>query len=165
MSSIGTVAGRVPLTRTGTAAQTDAAVPVVPARAAGVELLGAVAGSGYRRQPALARRADGQTVQLTPLLYHLLEALDGTRDLDGLAREVSLRADRDFAADDVHYLLEAKLRPLGLLRGADGTEPVVAKPNPLLGLHPRIVVSNPEATRRIAAPFAPLFRPAVVTAV
>ena len=38
-------------------------------------------GSGYREPPALARRGDGQTFQLTPLLYLVLSAVDGRRDL------------------------------------------------------------------------------------
>ena len=53
----------------------------VPARADGVQLLGEVQGSGYRRPPALARRQDGQVVQLTPLLHQVLVAVDGRLDL------------------------------------------------------------------------------------
>lgn len=44
----------------------------VPALADGVQLLGPAQGSGYREPPALVRRADGQTIQLTPLLYAVL---------------------------------------------------------------------------------------------
>jgi putative peptide zinc metalloprotease protein len=40
----------------------------LPARADGVQLLGPAEGSGYREPPALVRRADGQTLQLTRLL-------------------------------------------------------------------------------------------------
>ena len=147
----------------GTAAPLEAAVP--PARADGVELLGTVAGSGYRRQPALVRRADGQTIQLTPLLYHLVEAVDGERDHQALADALGPRIDRLVTADDVRYLVEAKLRPLGLLREPDGTEPATHRANPLLALRLRLAVSNPRTTRRLAAPFTALFRPWVVAAV
>src|SRR4051812_6229677 len=51
----------------------------VPARADGLELLGEIPGSGYRQAPSLVRRRDGQTLQLTPLLYAVLEAIDGER--------------------------------------------------------------------------------------
>jgi putative peptide zinc metalloprotease protein len=153
----------------GTAASHEAAVPHggagVPARAEGVELLGGVAGSGYRRQPALVRRADGQTVQLTPLLFHLLEAIDGKRGYAELAAALSERIGKLATADDVRFLTEAKLRPLGLLRQPDGTEPRVEKTNPLLALRLKLVVSNPDTTRRLAAPFAALFRPPVVLSV
>ena len=40
-----------------------------PARVDGVQLLGEMVGSGYRNPPSLVRRSDGQTLQLTPLLY------------------------------------------------------------------------------------------------
>ena len=46
-------------------------------RADGVELIGEMVGSGYRVPPSLVRRADGQTIQLTPLLYSILREIDG----------------------------------------------------------------------------------------
>lgn len=139
-----------------------APLPVVPARADGTELLGELAGSGYRQAPSLVRRADGQTVQLTPLLYQLLEAVDGRRDSAGLARELSERIGKSAAPEDVELLLETKLRPLGLLRGADGAQPITQKANPLLALRFKVVASNPDFTRRLTAPFAWLFRAVVV---
>jgi putative peptide zinc metalloprotease protein len=153
----------------GAAAAHAAAAPhgradPVPRRAAGVELLGEVAGSGYRRAPALVRRTDGQTAQLTPLLFHLLEAIDGRRGHAELAATLSERIGKLATADDVRFLIEAKLRPLGLLQHPDGAEPRLEKTNPLLALRLKLVVSNPEVTRRIAAPFAALFYPPVVVA-
>ena len=53
--------------RTGTSA------PEVPVRAEGVHLIGELPGSGYKQPPSLVRRADGQTVQLTRLLFLVLE--------------------------------------------------------------------------------------------
>lgn len=137
----------------------------VPARAAGVELLGELKGSGYRRPPALVRRADGQTIQLTRLLYLVLESIDGRRSYQEIAERVSAAAGRLVTAEDARLLTESKLRPLGVLRLADGSEPVVQKANPLLALRFRYVVSDPEVTRRVTAPFATLFRPFVVAVV
>jgi putative peptide zinc metalloprotease protein len=136
--------------------------PPVPVRAAGVELLGETPGSGYREPPSLVRRGDGQTVQLTPLLYEVLRAADGRRDYRQVAAEVSERVGRTASARDVLFLAEAKLRPLGLLRGHDGTEPEVQKANPLLALKCRVVITDPTLTRRITSPFAALFRPSLV---
>ncbi|HET6658136.1 MAG TPA: hypothetical protein VFG61_09590, partial [Gaiellaceae bacterium] len=147
------------------AAPVGAEVPAVPALAGGVELLGEVSGSGYRRAPALVRRSDGQTVQLTPLLYHLLTVIDGERDYEELAQSFGERTGRLATAEDIRFLAEAKLRPLGLLRRPDGTEPVVKKANPLLALRLKLVASNPAVTNRIAGLFAPLFRLPVVLAV
>lgn len=150
------------------AAASEQAAPrrlAAPAPTRGLELLGEVSGSGYRRAPALVRRADGQTVQLTPLLFHLLEAMDGKRGYRELAAVLGERVGRQATAADVRYLAEAKLRPLGLLRGEDGSEPKAAKANPLLALRLKLVVSNPDMTRRLTAPFAALFQPLVVTGV
>jgi putative peptide zinc metalloprotease protein len=130
-----------------------------------VELLGEVAGSGYRRAPSLVRRADGQVLQLTPILYAALAAVDGRRDVAAIARVLATDHGLVIDPEDVEHLLETKLRPLGVLRGQDGDEPVVARSNPLLALRWRVIVSNPAWTRRIAAPFASLFAAPVVVGV
>src|SRR5436305_12878322 len=98
-----------------------------PARAEGVQLLGAHRGSGYRVPPSLVQRADGQVVQLTALLYSVLCAVNGTRTEDEIAAAVSSRAKRAVVAEDVHALVERQLRPLGLLKHSDGSEPAVRK--------------------------------------
>jgi len=134
----------------------------VPEHAAGLRLFGAHRGSGYRIPPSLVQRADGQVVQLTSLLYGVLCAVDGSRTEDEIAAAVSSRVGRAVVAEDVHALVERQLRPLGLLKCADGSESAVRKANPLLALRFRYVVSNPERTRRLTAPFAALFHPAAV---
>ena len=137
----------------------------LPTRAPGVELLGTLSGSGYAATPGLVRRGDGQTVQLTPLLFELMAALDGRRSADQLASALSSRTGRDVSADDVRFLLEEKLAPLGLLATADGGAPEVRKADPLLGLKLKVVVSDPAVTRRLTAPFTWLFRWYVVVPV
>ena len=137
----------------------------VPVRATGVELVGELPGSGYRKAPSLVRRADGQTIQLTRLLFLVLEAIDGRRDHAEIASIVSEKFGKVASAEDIRHLTEQKLRPLGVLREADGSEPEVKKSNPLLGLRFRFVVSDPGKTRRITAPFAALFAPVVVAVV
>jgi putative peptide zinc metalloprotease protein len=136
-----------------------------PALVEGVELLGEFGGSGYEQTPCLVRRPDGQTLQVTPLLHHVLEAIDGERDPEAIAEAVSETSGRQVSAEDVHYLIEEKLRPLGVLRRADGSAPTVQKLNPLLALKFRVVISNPDVTRRVTTPFARLFRPLVVAVV
>src|SRR5829696_439439 len=147
----------------GEDASPDRAVPP-PARAAGVELLGPWAASGYRDRRYLVRRADGQTVQLTELLYVTLDAIDGRRTLTQLAAQVGERVGKHVTAADVRFLVELKLVPIGLLRGPDGSEPVVRKINPLLALRLRYVIADPRVTARVTAPFAWLFRPLIVIA-
>jgi len=131
-------------------------------RADGVELIGEMAGSGYRVPPSLARRSDGQTIQLTPLLYALLREIDGHRSPAELSTAVSESTGRPVSEDNVHQLIDQKLRPLGLLANKDGSQPELKKRNPLLGLRFRYVVTGAERTRRLTDPFRVLFRPLVV---
>jgi putative peptide zinc metalloprotease protein len=137
----------------------------VPVRASGVQLLGGTKGSGYKEPPSLVRRADGQTIQLTRLLYLVLEAIDGRRGLDEIAEHASNKFGRLVSADNVQTLIDSQLLPLGLLRLADGSEPEVRKSNPLLGMRFRYSVTDPDRTRKLAAPFAVLFNPFIVVAV
>ncbi|MCX8455985.1 M50 family metallopeptidase [Paenarthrobacter ureafaciens] len=137
----------------------------VPARAEGVQLLGRAEGSGYRDAPALVRRADGQTLQLTPLLYLVLEAVDGARSMEDIAEHASRGSGRLVSADNVRTLIDSQLLPMGVLRLANGSEPAVKKADPLLGMRFRYTVTDPERTRRITAPFAALFHPLIVAAV
>ncbi len=137
----------------------------VPVRADGVQLLGETKGSGYREAPSLVRRADGQTLQLTRLLYLVLEAMDGTRGVEEIADHASATFGRLVSAENVRTLIDSQLLPLGLLRLADGSQPEVRKADPLLGMKLRYTVTDPERTRRITAPFAVLFSPLIVVLV
>src|SRR3954465_6641483 len=87
--------------------------------AAGLELLGEVHGSGYKDGAALVRRADGQMVQLGPLMYALLESVDGRRDVDALAGAMSQRLGRQVEREHVVALAD-KLAAQGLLAGTEG---------------------------------------------
>ena len=108
-----------------------------------------MAGSGYRVPPSLVRRADGQTIQLTPLLYATLREIDGRRRLAEVAAAVSDSTTRTVSEDNVRHFVDEKLRPLGLLVHADGSEPEVKKRNPLLALRFRYAVTDPDRTRRL----------------
>ncbi|SDK65953.1 hypothetical protein [Arthrobacter sp. ok362] len=137
----------------------------VPVRAAGVQLIGEAKGSGYKEAPSLVRRSDGQTIQLTRLLYLVLEAIDGQRGPEEIAGHASNSFGRLVSAENVRTLITSQLLPLGLLRLADGSEPAVKKSNPLLGMRFRYSVTDPDRTRKITAPFATLFNPLIVVAV
>lgn len=140
------------------------AAPVPPRQAEGVELIGQSAGSGFKEPPALARRADGQVIQLTPLLYMVVEECDGERDEAEIAAAVSERFGRSVSADNVRTLIEDKLRPLGVLAAADGSSPDIPKPDPLLALRFRKAIIPERASMRVASLFKPLFFPPVVLA-
>jgi putative peptide zinc metalloprotease protein len=126
------------------------------ARAEGVELLGPIHGSGYREGAALVRRADGQMVQLGPLMYALLESVDGQRDGAALAEAMSDRVGKRVDREAVAALAK-KLAAQGLLAGFEQHAP--PKANPLLALRWKVLVTDPVLTRRLTAPFTFLFRP------
>src|SRR4051812_44183026 len=126
------------------------------ARVDGLELLGTVSGSGYKEGAALVRRADGQMVQLGPLMYALLDSIDGTRDSAALADAVTERLGRRLDPEQV-TLLADKLAEQGLLAGSEDNAP--PRMNPLLALRWKVLVTDPKITDRITAPFTHLFRP------
>ena len=130
-----------------------------PQPATGVDLIGEYEASGYKEAPCLVRRGDGQTIQLTPLLYSTLELVDGRRTNAEVAAELSERIGRQVSADNVRYLVTEKLWPPGLVKDGDGSDPPVQKSNPLLALRLRLQVTNEQWTNRLAAPFSFLFRP------
>src|SRR6202007_3011760 len=103
----------------------------VPRLADGVELLGEYQDSGYSQPPSLVRRPDGQVIQMSPLLYRVACRIDGIRDPAAGAALVSEDLGRSLSADQVRYLLTAKLLPLGIVSGnRAGAAP--PKANPLL---------------------------------
>jgi putative peptide zinc metalloprotease protein len=125
------------------------------ARGEGIELLGDVHGCGYRDGACLVRRADGQMLQLGRLMYTLLECIDGRRDTRQLAVALGERLERQ--VDEEHIVrLAQKLARQGLLRGTEQHAP--PRRNPLLALRWKVLVTNPEVTRRLTAPFTVLFR-------
>ena len=128
-------------------------------RAEGIELLGDVHGSGYEAGAALVRRADGQIVQLGPLMYALLECVDGVRTPEDLAGLLCEKLGRDCDAEHVAALAE-KLAAQGLLAGTEQNAP--PRRNPLLALRWKVLVTNPKVTNRLTAPFTFLFHPFVL---
>jgi putative peptide zinc metalloprotease protein len=136
-----------------------------PARVDGVELVGEMVGSGYRNPPSLVRRSDGQVIQLTPLLYRVLAAVDGRRSCAEIADVVGRGMGRKVTEGDVTTLVNNHLRQLGLLKRADGLEPQLRRANPLLSLKPRFAVTAPRTTRWLTDPFRVLFWPVIVAAV
>src|SRR5918993_2701960 len=97
------------------------------ALADGVELIGEYEDSGFKEPPLLARRADGQMIQLTRLLYLVAAASDGRRDEHGVAAEVSEHFGRPVSAGNVRFVADERLRPLGVLALRDGTTPELPK--------------------------------------
>jgi len=135
-----------------------------PRLADGIELIGEYEGSGFREPPSLVRRADGQVIQLTPLLFAVAEQADGSRGYADIASEVSRGIGRRVSAANVAFLVDEKLRPLGVLAAADGSSPAVEKLDPLLALKFRTGVIPERFSQAVSAVFRPLFLPPVILA-
>ena len=139
--------------------------PAEPPRLAdGVELLGEYQDSGYSQPPSLARRADGQVIQMSPLLYRVTSRIDGTRDLAAIAELVSADLGRSLTADQVRLLITAKLLPLGIV-AAKSAPAALPRANPLLALRARGTLLPERAANAAGTQFRPLFRWPVIVAV
>src|SRR4051794_33411997 len=136
--------------------------PDVPRLARGVELIGRFEDSGFKEPPYIARRSDGQVVQLAPVLYALAEEVDGRRDSAQIAEALSHRIQRGVDAQMVEMLLDEQLRRLGLVKQRDGATAEVAKVDPLLALKFRARVVPARLVRALTTVFRPLFWPPAI---
>src|SRR4051794_7191358 len=91
-----------------------------PRLADGVELIGEYTGSGFEEPPYIARRADGQVVQIAKLFYVVAEEIDGRAGFDEIAERATQRARRGIDGETAQYIVDEKLRPLGLVATGDG---------------------------------------------
>lgn len=139
----------------------------VPRLGAGLQFLGEYQGSGFTERKYLVRRGDGQVVQLSRLLYLVAEAIDGARNTETVSHRVSGRYGREVSADNVEYLIEQKLEPLGITVPFGQEDDRVAGPTTdlLLVLKGHRVIFHERQVARIAKALAWLHRPPVVVLV
>ena len=143
----------------------DPHLTLAPRLADGVELLGEYENSGFKETPYLAQRADGQVVQLSRLLYLVASEADGRLTAEQIAERVSRQFGRTVSGENVEFLAEKKLRPLGVLAQADGSSLELARASPFLALTFRAALVPARAVTAITALLWPLFLPPVVVAV
>src|SRR4051812_13547058 len=136
-----------------------------PSLAPGLELIGEFEGSGLKDAPLIARRADGQVVQLHQILYAVAEQIDGTRTIPEIAARVSDSVQREIAPDDLDYLIDEKLRPLGIVASPGADAPLETGLDPLLALKLKTAVVPERLVHAITTLFRPLFLPPVVVIV
>ena len=127
-------------------------------------MLGEYKDSAYSQPPSLVRRADGQVIQMSPLLYQVACRIDGSRDPDAIAALVSADLGRSLDAGQVRYLITAKLLPLGVV-AAGGIPRALPKANPLFSLRARGTLLPERIVNLVGAFLRPLFRWPVVVAV
>ncbi|MEU9346621.1 hypothetical protein AB0D74_36000 [Streptomyces sp. NPDC048278] len=139
----------------------------VPRLSAGLRLHGEYQGSGFTEPKYIARRGDGQVVQLSRLLYLVASSVDGVRDAEAIAHRVSARFGREVSGENIRYLVEKKLEPLGVTvpEGQEDDEVDAPRSDLLLALKGHRVIFNEKRTAKIARSLAWLHRPAMVALV
>ena len=137
----------------------------VPKIVDGVELIGEYRDSGFKETPYLARRSDGQVIQLSKLLYSVAENIDGRRSVSQIARDVTQKQDRNVSPDNVAFLVTSKLVPLGVAVLDGSPRPRLKRFDPMLALKFKTAVVPAPAVQVVAGTFRPLFWPPVVIAV
>jgi putative peptide zinc metalloprotease protein len=138
-------------------------LPEPPPRLAdGVELIGEFEDSGFRQPPFIVRRADGQVVQMAPMLFALAEEIDGERAHAEIAERLSHRIKRGVTGEMAEALIDQQLRPLGVVAAVNGDQPELQKVDPLLALRFRARVVPERITTALTQVFRPLFHAPVV---
>ena len=137
----------------------------VPELIPGTELLGQERDSALVDAPYLVRRADGEIVQVAGLLFLIAAEADGTRSLEDISRSVSRKLGRLVSPANLSYVVERKLRPLGLLLNPDRSVPALRRLDPLLGLRFRVRLLSASVVGAIAGALRFLFLPPIVAAV
>jgi len=99
-----------------------ALVPERPGLAPGVRLVGRQRDGGFEEQQWLVERGD-RFLQVSELIYRVLEYLDGRRTLEEIATQVTNASRWTVTADHVQQLVTVKLAPLGLVAGIGAAAP------------------------------------------
>lgn len=133
----------------------------VPRLVEGVSLCGEYEGGSFDEPRYLLARADGQMVLASQGLYRVATLIDGHRTLREVAEQLNRSFDADVSAQDVEYLVNDKLYPLGI---ATTSEPLADPPraDPLLSLAFHGVLAPARLVRAVAPVLAPLYRPAAI---
>jgi putative peptide zinc metalloprotease protein len=138
--------------------------PSRPELASGIELLGEFEGSGFKEPQYFARDQQGQVIQLPQWLFLVASEIDGRRTNEEIAERISERLGRSFESEDVEYLIDKQLRPLGVVTATKDGQSNANAADPLLGLKLKTAVVPPRAVYAVTTVFAHFFHPAVVLA-
>ena len=122
-------------------------------------------GPGCASRPGTSGARTVEVVPLSRLLFQIVrEARPGAAERE-IAERAGGRLGVRISADQVRYVLEARLHPLGLVAGADGSAPVLRRLDPLRGLTLRFGTLPPRVVDALGGALAPLLRPLVLVPV
>jgi putative peptide zinc metalloprotease protein len=140
-------------------------VPERPQLAPQVQLVGELPDNAFVDRQWLVQR-DGNFIQLTELLYRIVEHVDGERDVEEIAERVTDSTEWLVTGEQVESMIASRLIPTGIVLGANGTvvdratEPA---PDPL-GVNMRVKVIGPRVIEPVTRFLQYLFAAPVVLA-
>ena len=140
-------------------------VPLRPALAAGVELVGEMEESGFKDRQWLAKRGD-RFVQLSELLYRVAEHADGQSSHEEMAEALTRSTDYAFSTENVRQILRSKLLPLGIVAPEGGEVHDVGRTGASpLRVNARTELLGPGAINAVTGVLQVLFHPFVLVPV
>jgi hypothetical protein len=99
--------------------QVPTVVPERPVLAPHVQLIGEMRDTGFTNRQCLIQR-DGRFIQVTELLYRVVEQINGQRTIEEIAAGITEATEWSVSTDNVRQLLQTKLIPLGLVVSQKG---------------------------------------------
>jgi len=137
--------------------------------APGVQLVGEMPDTAFVDRQWLIQR-NGQFIQLSELLYRVVEQMDGRRTPDEIAEGVTDATRWLVTGDQVEQLIASKLAPLGVVAGMGADDGAQARSAPPSGLSPlavgmRAKVVGPRVIEPVTRVLQYFFAPPVLVAV
>jgi putative peptide zinc metalloprotease protein len=140
-----------------------------PVLGSDVTTMGELPGSGFRESQWLIRRGD-RYLQISELLYRVAERADGSRTVAQIANEVTKATRWSVGPDQIRYLVEKKLVPLGIVLPSgesgvrEGSPDRRTDRRSPLQVRARHRVLGPAGIERVTRVLHVLFRPRVAMA-
>jgi putative peptide zinc metalloprotease protein len=133
----------------------------------GVELVGRYKDSGYVDDKYLVRRQDGSMLEMTSVVYGLLQLVDGKRTDSELGREFGLFEGEPVTGPEVADLLDRVAAPHGLFDDEHEDKPLStsAAAGSIFVIKAKRVLFRETTVRTIASLLSWLFHPVIVVGV
>jgi putative peptide zinc metalloprotease protein len=127
----------------------------------GIELIGKVESSGYKNATYLIKAPNNKYIELTELLYRVVEGISEHDFEYDIAQYVSRHYDKTVDVHAIRFLVDTRLRPLGIISDPhfqkSASENEQSQPDHAFALKMRMTLLNEKITARIATFFSPLF--------
>lgn len=123
-----------------------------------VELIGKAKDSGFNKPYFLIKTRGKKYIQLTELLFQIVAAMVNCNDLQIVAKIVSEKNQKILSKQQIEYLIEQKLIPLGIVYSTDNkSNTTVETQKSLLGLNLSNTLLSEKIVKNIANFLSPFF--------